>query len=343
MALSESQMLIRVFEYLRAEMDFCIVGDVRNIPKDTSKDIDFVIRDPQRKKIPGLLMNFCRAHGCRLIQCLKHESVAAYYVICWRGQEEGSLRFLQLDFCSDFMNDARLFQTAGELLDGCVRIPSCEEGVLLPVPSPKKAFIYYLVKRIDKRQLTAGNGLYLSEQFRLDPEGACEEILHFWPEPEARQLIDAATRGKWDSIVADEKHFRGKIKTVSSGKARIKLLEIYRLAERMINPTGLIIELNGLPDEQWERLAAELQNHLIRGFRDSVAAKKPTRRSLWWNVVRAKFVVIRESRYHAFLPYLRFRFDRNQPFTDGDVKQRGSMLAGSAIEYMAQRMARRIN
>jgi len=315
---NESETLIKVLNFLEDRVSYCIVGDVRRLPDDTSKDIDFVVNTRDLRMIPKLLEEFCEKQECKLIQSLQHESVATYYVICWRG-ENGGQSFLQLDFCSDYLRYARPLLMAGELLVGAVSYSRSVSGISFPVPMPQKAFIYYLLKRVDKRQLTADNGEYLSEQYALDPKGAEEEIRRFWPDSEACELLLAALSGDWSKIIEDSDRFQQMIQTSSVIKARFDSVEILRIVARIFNPAGLLVVITGLTAEDYQQLSTVLQKNLLRGFRNAMDAEGVSRNIVVWKVIRSTLIISRKNLKLPFIPRLVISVDLQKRISAVDL------------------------
>lgn len=237
------------FEYLEQEgIDYCVVGRTDELPDKISGDIDLVMCADGLKHIHQHMFEFCRQNNLKLVQVLEHEPSAYYFVLSWMDLA-GKPQYLHPDICGDYIRGSRLFLTAGEILTS--RRPALDKSGIekgFYVPSVCKEFIYYLLKKIDKQALDAGQGEHLSEMWAQDPDGCFAEIQRFWSKDKAEMIFRAAAERNWESISKNISSFQ---KSLESGlpaismKARIN--EMIRKWYRILSPTGFHIVFLG-PD-----------------------------------------------------------------------------------------------
>src|SRR3990172_6849792 len=132
-------------------MPFCVLGDARLYPQALPSDIDRAAPRAALQHVAPAVSHFCRDYDLHLVQMLRHEQTACYFVLAWTD-EVGRPRFLAADFCSDYYRHGRLLLGAEELL--ARRRPAIDghgEARGLDGPPPAGQFIYYLLKKTNKR------------------------------------------------------------------------------------------------------------------------------------------------------------------------------------------------
>lgn len=222
---------------------YVAVGDLSSLVRETGGDLDLVF--DSLHGATELLLEFCRACRARPVQVLQHEQTAFYYVLA-RSSGSGQIHFLHPDVCSDYFRRGRLLLRAEEMLAGRRRVRT-EEGLEVWVPRPAMNFTYYLIKKIDKEEITAQQRAYLGRLWHEDPEGSASEIRRYWPGPEGDRLSDAAARGDWSAILGDLPRLRKALGERIHRSPRHWLLEQIRRARRVLRPTGLTVAFLG-PD-----------------------------------------------------------------------------------------------
>jgi serine acetyltransferase/thymidylate kinase len=116
------------------------------------------------------------------------------------------------------------------------------------VPAADIQFIYYLTKKIDKGELRAGHGDYLSQQWQADPDGALRRLVRFWPELADNGLIaQAATVNEWAGVRAQLPRLRRALRKAIRLSPAEALAEAGRVGARVLQPTGMTVAFMG-PD-----------------------------------------------------------------------------------------------
>jgi hypothetical protein len=227
-----------------AGLKYCVLGDAQRASQDSDGDVDLAVAPEVLRRLPEILGGFCAAHGAALIQCVQHEATATCYWMAWESAAS-SLETLQLDFCSDYMRRGRAYLRSDELL-AAPRRENCSDdgGATVPVPRPAVAFIYYLIKRIEKRDLLQRHCDYLSRQWALDPGGAQREIARFWPSTEARLLVEAARENDWRRVADRVGEYRRAMRKPFPARTAWPRVVKQKL-DRVRWPTGLALRIYG--------------------------------------------------------------------------------------------------
>jgi thymidylate kinase len=248
-------------------VDYCVVGDARGLPADIHGDIDIVV-DP--RSLPHLSMHmqeFCVRNELKIVQCLRHEVDAYYFVVSW-PDDDGRPMFLQLDVCGDYCRDGIRFLSATELLDGRVHaLASDGTPKHFYVPNPSRAFLYYLLKRVDKQSLTDPHGEFLSAQWHQDPFAACTGLRRFWTGRHFHLIADAAETGGWSGVRAELPELRRALRRRLRKADHLGLPELIRKAKRVLQPTGVFVALVGPDGSGKSTLAQVVMRDLAPAFR----------------------------------------------------------------------------
>lgn len=261
--------MIRSFE--SAGMPYCILAGYDTYPELIPSDIDFMIHPAWSARLPAIIAAVAAGSGAHLIQAIRHETTATYFVLVRRG--EAALTFLHPDSSGDYRRDGRLWLRAEHVLENRRRHP---HGFW--IPSAAEAFAYYLIKKLDKGSLDESQARQLSMRFAESPK-ACSEILHdLLPQPEAG-LIESAVRTvasfsapQWVAVNLGLHRLRQALRAqapVESMHARLRQAarNLYRIVDRIRCPTGLSIAFLGPDGSGKSAVIAEVSRQMEQVFR----------------------------------------------------------------------------
>jgi serine acetyltransferase len=230
----------------RNAIAYCVLGDTRCYPEVIASDVDVVVQRDAFAGMPRLMSQFCRERDLRLVQLIRHEQTAIYFVLAWIGKDAAP-DFLAVDICSDYRRGGRLLLTAEELLEQS-RPATPDSGARgnFRLPSPGLQFLYYLIKKIDKQDLDDRQADYLSGRWAEDPDNAWCGICRFWPAwADAELLRRAAASGEWSTIRDALPRLRRALHRAAPLTARGALGELRRLIARVTQPTGMVVAFLG--------------------------------------------------------------------------------------------------
>ncbi|MGH8641296.1 MAG: hypothetical protein ACRET6_06270 [Burkholderiales bacterium] len=241
-----AQSLFRFLE--RNGIPYCVVGDTRAFPETIASDVDIVVEQKAFPTVPRLVARFARELGVHVVQWIRHEQTASYFVLAW-ARDSGGIDFLALDFCGDYYRGGRRMLAADGIL--ARRAPAIdrhgrEQG--FRVPAAHMQFIYYLLKKVDKRELDHAHGEYLSDRWHADPGGALSWIGRYWPDVDDAELISrAAEDNEWFLVRGLLPRLRRTLRRSAPFSAAAALGEVKRRVERVLRPTGMTVAVIG-PD-----------------------------------------------------------------------------------------------
>jgi len=117
----------------------------------------------------------------------------------------------------------------------------------IPIPSPKDAFVFYFIKKVDKGDLTIREGQYLSRIWRQDPD-IIRKILHEkLPQKFGNLVAHAAETGSWDKVKVAMPDLRSELQRRSTWNFQRIIWLSKRLQSRVFFPPGLHVAFLG-PD-----------------------------------------------------------------------------------------------
>lgn len=231
------------FEFLDREgVHHVVLGRERPLSAFQESDIDVAVDPELWEALPGLLLRFCRGRGLRLVQAIRHERTAWFFVCSWRAG--GRLHHLRLDLCSDYVRGGKLLVPARRLLADRRRAPSPGGGPAYWTPAPAIAFEYYLVKSIAKGRTTTEGLAALRDWWGRDPPGCAAALRRHW-KPQVAEEIERTLRDDGDAIPAER--LPRIAPAARSLSVRGLAADLVRVVERLRRPTGLHVVLLG-PD-----------------------------------------------------------------------------------------------
>lgn len=226
---------------------YCVVGDTRDYPDRIGSDIDIVVPHHTLLDFPAVVSQFAQLHQLRLVQVLRHERTAMYFVLAWIDSD-GKPQFLAPDVCSDYRRHGVPILTAAEILEHSASAADGSGGWTgFPVPRPAMQFIYYVIKKIDKGQIDQRQADYLATCWRQDRDGCITQLRRFWEGETVRSIADAMDDGNWLPLSSDLDGLRKQLHRSIPFAPGARWQNLMRKIVRAFRPSGLTIALLG-PD-----------------------------------------------------------------------------------------------
>jgi thymidylate kinase len=226
---------------------YVILGDTTNYPHKINSDIDIALSLRDHKDCVQLVKQFANENKLKLVQLLKHEICAYYFVLSWRDGNNQS-NFIALDICVNYYRDGKPFIKIKQLVADR-RLAESKNGDLKDfyVPSPEMEFLYYLIKKIEKGKINSIQFKHLQEQFDQCPDKCVKKIENILCHEDALKIAS------WikNDILQKMSDNLPKLKQNLIQKARRSFtdqwFEFWRKIYRITQPTGVVICLLG-PD-----------------------------------------------------------------------------------------------
>lgn len=251
---------------LSAECEsYCILSGYDQLPDWFDSDIDFMVGEKDFARLPDIMARIAAETDTRWIQTVDHEVTGrAFFLASVRGAE---LTVCQLDAASDYRHFGLLWLRALEVLAARRRH---ERGFW--IPSPAHEFVYYLIKRINKREFGPRHGERLSNLYG-DNSSECDRMMaRFWNPQELSAIASMAASGNWDEMPRLLEPLRKHLRRHSGESLAQRVVSMPRrvlhFLNRVMRPTGRWIALMG-PDGSGKSLAVKaIREQFAPVFRD---------------------------------------------------------------------------
>ena len=246
-----------------AEIPYCVLSGHES-HGNSSSDVDFMFLPRDAYRVAPLLAQAARGTGARIIQAMRHETSACYFVI---AKNDGSeIGYFDPDCATDYRAQGRLWLSAEKVL---ARRRRCKG---LYVPAVPDEFTYYLVKKVLKQSIADFQLRRLRHLYQRDPAKCREEILKFWSVTTVREVERALVasdlawfRARMPGLLAELKAsdpVEGLARRVAQ-----KLLDRIRLVGRALRPTGMSVLVCGGEKKQQSAIVEGLLDQLAPAFR----------------------------------------------------------------------------
>lgn len=254
---------IQVLE--EAQTPYCILAGYDGYPDDIGSDVDFMVSNEWSDRLPGLIALAAARSSGHLIQYLRHETTATYFVIARLNGK--TVSYLHPDSSTDYRRHGRRWLEAEGVLE---RRRRHARGFWIPAAAD--AFAYYLIKKIDKAQrLDERQAQQLTRRYLEDPDGGSKVIRRLLPVPEAQTIEQAARSGSWSTFTSlghlrTALHARTPIEPWST-RIRQAAADLQRFTDRLIAPTGLHIVFLGPDGSGKSSIISTVCSEMSKAFR----------------------------------------------------------------------------
>ena len=255
--------LTLVFE--EAGTPYCILAGYDGYPDAIPSDVDFMVPPDWSARLPALVATAAARSGAHLVQCIAHETTAAYFALARLDGDR--IAWLHPDSCSDFRRGGRLWLRAEPIL---ARRRRHRRGFW--VPAAGDGFAYYLVKKLDKGGLDEAQAGQLAARFAEDPEGCRAALRRVLPAAEAAFVNAAATEGRWSPVAGRLASLNAALRRHTAGEGPLRRLvqlfgDLRRTFDRLIHPTGLCIAFLGPDGSGKSSVIEHVSAQLAQAFR----------------------------------------------------------------------------
>ena len=147
---------------------YCVLSGYDRLPESFDTDIDFMVDADDFARMPHIIEHVARDTDTKLFHTVEHELSARSYSLGF--QSEDTLIIVQPDSTADYRHFGLLWLRASEVLAARRMHP---QGFWIPAPAHE--FVYYLIKKLNKRSINEEQGLKLHRLYLQDPAG-CDAI-----------------------------------------------------------------------------------------------------------------------------------------------------------------------
>lgn len=227
-----------------AGIQTCLFHDRAVFDIDTQSDLDVVVGTRDLRVVARVLDETLREAGGRLVQGIRHESSACYFVGTYAVGSE--FRFLKFDVAVDY-------RAAGVVaFGGREFMHSRVSSGMYWLSSVDMRFAYYLSKRLIKADIGPDQQDYLIDLYSQDADGCDKQMRRLLAPRYAARIKQALSESDWTVVISHVREIRRNLRWKSIlnhpiGCAAYWPREFVRRIQRVVIPTGLWVTFLG-PD-----------------------------------------------------------------------------------------------
>lgn len=242
-------------------IDYAITGRTEGYPDSIGSDVDIVVPISQINRFHFAVWDFDKLRDTRVVQMFQHECVAFYYMV-YSISDDGVV-CIQPDVCTDYYRKGRLLLKSEYLLQG---VHEAEQGGF-NVLSSEKEFIYYLLKKIDKRNINEDQFNHILNHYRKNPVEAIKETLKFWNEDAVEIIQQIFDNGDMSMLVKNLDDLQKGIHSSHRRSFADGVRNAFLKIKRILNPTGFVIGVLGPDGSGKTTVMNQVKADMVHAFR----------------------------------------------------------------------------
>ncbi|WP_348261028.1 hypothetical protein P8935_14590 [Telmatobacter sp. DSM 110680] len=256
---------------------YCVLSGYDRLPESFDTDIDFMVNADDFARMPNIIEHVAHDTRTKLFHTVEHELSARSYTLGFQSGDK--LVIVQPDSTADYRHFGLLWLRAPEVLAARRIHP---HGFWIPAPAHE--FAYYLIKKLNKRSLSADQGLKLHRLYLQDSSGCNAMIARFWKEPNRSKLSSMAATNNWMSMDAGLNTFRAELRR-NSGDSLLRRIvsspaHLLHQFERVVKPTGGCIAIMG-PDGAGKSAVIDALRHQFDSAYNKIRLFHLRPKALW--------------------------------------------------------------
>lgn len=264
----KTELFQRLVAILEEEgIHYALLGNTESYPEVIGSDVDIMVSTEHINQFQKIIWTI-EDDKTRVVQMLQHEPVAFYYVVVYTG--EYSFTVIQPDVCTDYYRNGKHLLSAQEMLEDkrlALDLDGNSKGFY--VLAPEKEFIYYLLKKIDKDELSVEQFDHLRKCFDKNPNGAMTLSSSFWSEKSVLLIHQALECDGYNALHSLLPTLRRELHRRLRISIHDKFKRIFQRLNRCLYPTGFVVKLKGEVDSMY-KLGEEISELLGSAFRRKV-------------------------------------------------------------------------
>lgn len=232
-------MIFVFFSFLKDNnIDFSLINSYEDIINkiDIDSDIDILFKKHDFLQIEHHVQKFCIIQNIQIVQVLHHD-LWAKNIFLYNPKDK---KFLNLDLYGELSRKEIVFFKEKEIFN------SRDVFENIPILSAEKEFIYYLIKKLDKDDLTQTNFDHLHSLYIKHKEACQKELIRFFPK-QYDIIYKEILKRTFLGIKKNRETLLSDFYTIKKRDAKRYIFNKLLTLKRILNPTGLTISFLG-PD-----------------------------------------------------------------------------------------------
>jgi len=230
-------MIFNFFNYLNREyIQYSIINGYSDIykKKNTESDIDIIFKRKEFLKIENIINVFCKEENLKIVQILHHDLWAKNIFLF--NPKDG--KYLNLDLYGELSRKEIVFFQEKDIFD------SLEVYENIPILSPEKELLNYLIKKLDKDDFSEDNFNHLYSLY-IKNTLLCEEVIKEHFPLKYSKVLDGFKKNNFGSIQKNRDEIINDFYTLNKYDLKRIFLNTLRTVKRVIKPTGYSISFLG--------------------------------------------------------------------------------------------------
>ena len=232
-------MIHKFFSFLKDKsIDFCLINGYEDIIAEinTESDIDILFKKDNFLKIEEYIKEFSLLHKIQIVQILHHDLWAKNIFLY--NSLNGD--FLNLDLYGELSRKGIIFFKEEEIFN------SLRNYENIPILSIEKEFCNYLIKKLDKNDMSQFSFDHLKSLYLKDEVNCDKVLIEFFP-LKNKIISDIFKNHNFKLIQNTRDEIILDFYSLNNFSIARKFLNIFRTVKRILDPTGLTISFLG-PD-----------------------------------------------------------------------------------------------
>ena len=262
---SRWEVLCELFAFLEREsVSYVVLGDYTKVRDAREGDVDIAVSPQELRRLPKLLVRFATRVEARVVQSIRHESSAYFFVLAWQGLDRRT-HLLQIDACSDYRRSSRTLLESSVLIDRRRFVPIGEARVSIPAPAVGLA--YYLVKKVEKDEIAVEHAELLTTMAaEADPAKVRELFEELFGKEATNIVVSAMRRDDWDVVRSSLPKLRAALHERRPHSRDSLFWELGRVLQRLFVQTGFQVVVFGPDGSGKSTVIAALRKELGLAF-----------------------------------------------------------------------------
>lgn len=232
-------MIHRFLKYLHLKtIDYAIINGYESLfeKKADAGDVDILFRVKTFLKIEGIIKSFCEVENSLIVQ-VYHQEQYAKNIFLFNPK---TFEMLNLDLYGRLHRKKTIFYGEEEIFNNLKSYRG------LAILDTRHEFFHYLIKRLDKKNVTEETFDYLFKLFQKDEKG-CKLQLKQNFNNHGKTILEAFETGNRKKLTGSGEHLRKDIKVNVAPSIGDFIENKIRVIRRIMKPTGIVIAFLG-PD-----------------------------------------------------------------------------------------------